>query len=60
MSRDRPALVLGLSDLANLTGGIVFGLSPSDVNAKLPTPAPGMAWGDLPFANEYPDEVRYF
>ena len=60
MSRDRPAYILGSSDLANLTGGIVFGLSPSEVNAKLPVPTPGVEWADLPFANEYPDEVRYF
>lgn len=60
MSRDRPAQVLGSSDLANLTGGIVFGLSPSEVNAKLPSPTPGVEWADLPFAGEYPDEVRYF
>jgi hypothetical protein len=60
MSRDRPAQILGPSDLANLTGGIVFGLSPAEVNAKLPTPTPGIEWIDLPFASEYPDEVRYF
>jgi len=60
MSRDQPAQILGPSDLANLTGGIVFGLSPSEVNAKLPTPTPGVEWIDLPFASEYPDEVRYF
>jgi hypothetical protein len=60
MSRDQPAQILGPSDLANLTGGIVFGLSPAEVNAKLPTPMPGAQWIDLPFASEYPDEVRYF
>lgn len=60
MSLDRSAQSLGPSDLANLTGGIVFGLSPSEVNAKLPTPTPGVEWADLPFASEYPDEVRYF
>ncbi len=60
LSRDQPATNPGPSDLANLTGGIVFGLSPSEVNAKLPTPTPGMDWAELPFANEYPDEVRYF
>ena len=60
MSRDQPAQILGPSDLANLTGGIVFGLSPAGVNAKLPAPAPGVEWIDLPFASEYPDEVRYF
>jgi hypothetical protein len=60
MSRDQPAQLLGPSDLANLTGGIVFGLSPAEVNAKLPAPMPGVEWIDLPFASEYPDEVRYF
>jgi hypothetical protein len=60
MSRERPALSLGQSDLANLTGGIVFGQSPSEANAKLATPTPGVEWADLPFASEYPDEVRYF
>ncbi len=60
MSRDQPAQILGPSDLANLTGGITFGLSPAEVNAKLPTPTPGVEWIDLPFASEYPDEVRYF
>ena len=60
MSRDQPAQILGPSDLANLTGGIVFGMSPAAVNAKLPTQTPGVQWIDLPFASEYPDEVRYF
>jgi hypothetical protein len=60
MSRDQPVQILGPSDLANLTGGIVFGLSPAEVNAKLPSPTPGVEWIDLPFAPEYPDEVRYF
>jgi hypothetical protein len=60
MSRDQPAQILGLSDLANLTGGIVFGLSPAEVNAQLPAPTPGVQWINLPFASEYPDEVRYF
>lgn len=60
MSRDRPTRLFGPSDLANLTGGIVFGLSPAEVNAKLPTPTPGVEWANLPFATEYPDEVRYF
>jgi hypothetical protein len=60
LSRDQPARISGPSDLANLTRGIVFGLSPSEVNAKLPNPTPGVEWIDLPFAPEYPDEVRYF
>lgn len=60
ISRDRPAQIHGPSDLGNLTGGIVFGLSPSEVNARLPTPMPGVESAELPFANEYPDDVRYF
>ena len=60
MSRDRTAHVQSPSDLADLTGGIVFGLSPSEVNAQLPVPTQGVEWADLPFATEYPDEVRYF
>jgi len=60
MSTERPARIFGPSDLSNLTGGIVFGLSPAGVNERLPTPAPGVEWGDLPFANEYPGDVRYF
>jgi hypothetical protein len=60
MSLDRPALMFSPSDLANLTGGIAFGQSPADVNAKLPSPTPGIDWVDLPFANEFPNDVRYF
>jgi hypothetical protein len=60
MTRDRPAQMFSPSDLGNLTGGIMFGLSPVEVNAQLPNPTPGIEWTELPFANEYPDEVRYF
>ena len=60
LSRDRLARSFGPSDLANLTGGIVFGLTPSQVNARLPTPASGIEWASLPSANEYPEDVRYF
>jgi hypothetical protein len=60
MTQGRPALSYSPSDLGNLTGGITFGISPYEVNAKLPTPAPGVEWGDLPFATEYPTDVRYF
>ncbi len=56
----RPALSQTATDFANLTGGIAFGMSPSEVNAHLPEPNPGLSWSGLPLANEYPDEVRYF
>jgi hypothetical protein len=60
MSTERPAQVHGPSDVGRLTGGIVFGLSPNEVNALLPKPAPGFEWAGLPNASEYPDDVRYF
>ena len=60
MSRDRAARLYGASDLGNLTGGIQFGLTPAEVNAKLPASTPGTEWSELPFANEYPEDVRYF
>ena len=56
----RPALQQTAADFANLTGGIAFGMSPGDLNAKLPEPYPGLSWNALALANEYPGEVRYF
>ncbi len=38
----------------------MFGLSPNEVNTKLPTPTPAIDWATLPSASEYPDDVRYF
>jgi hypothetical protein len=55
-----PALQQTATDFANLTGGLAFGMSPTEVNARLPDPYPGLVWSDLPLANEYPGEVRYF
>lgn len=46
--------------MANLTGDIVFGLPPTDVNNLLAEPAPGVAWSKLPAANEFSEDVRYF
>ncbi len=56
----RPALQQTPTDFANLTGGIAFGMSPAEVNARLPDPSPGLSWSELRMANEYPGEVRYF
>jgi hypothetical protein len=56
----RPALPQTAADFASLTGGITFGLSPSQVNARMPERYPNLSWNDLPLANEYPGEVRYF
>jgi len=60
MLSSRPALQQTATDFANLTGGIAFGMSPAEVNARLPEPYPGVSWSGLPTANEYPGEVRYF
>lgn len=56
----RPASQQTASDLANLTAGIVFGLTPADVNTRLPEPALGVSWSSLPTAIEFPEDVRYF
>jgi hypothetical protein len=37
---------------ASLTGGIVFGLSPAEANAKLSKPMPGVEWTCLPVATD--------
>jgi hypothetical protein len=56
----RPALSQTATDFAILTGGLAFGMSPTQVNARLPEPYPGLSWNGLPMANEYPGEARYF
>lgn len=56
----RSALQQTPTDFANLTGGIAFGKSATEINASLPDPLPGLVWNGLPMANEYAGEVRYF
>jgi len=56
----RPAWHQSINDLAVLTGGILFGMSPRDVNTSLPEPTPGLDWAKLPLATEFPEDVRYF
>jgi hypothetical protein len=56
----RPALRQTITDFANLTGGIVFGLKPPEVNTQLPRPMQGFATQSLPLAAEFPEDVRYF
>lgn len=60
MSRFHPGVIQGPTDVANLTGGIVFGLSPGEVDSHMPTPVLGLTWENLPFATEYLSDVRYF
>ncbi|HEY0185722.1 MAG TPA: hypothetical protein VGC09_23205 [Rhodopila sp.] len=60
MLNARPALRQSAADLAGLTGGIAFGMSPQEVNARLPNPYSGLSWEALPAATEYPGDVRYF
>lgn len=60
MLGSRPAWHQSVNDLALLTGGILFGMSPRDVNTALPDPTPGLDWTKLPLATEFPEDVRYF
>jgi hypothetical protein len=60
MLSSRPALQQTARDFAILTGGMAFGMSPAEVNARLPDPYPGVSWTGLPTANEYSGDVRYF
>ena len=60
ITRDRPAQIHGPTELGRLTGGVVWGLSPAQVNARLSAPVGGLDPATLPFANEYPEEIRYF
>jgi len=48
------------TDFGRLTGGILFGMKPQEVNALLAEPIVGVTWNTLPAANEFPEEVRYF
>jgi hypothetical protein len=56
----QPALQQTASDFANLTGGLLFGMSPSALNAKLAEPYAGVSWNALSLANEFPGEARMF
>jgi hypothetical protein len=60
MQSSRLAVHLSLNDLGNLTGGIIFGMTPSVANSMLPDPLPGVSWNTLPAATEFPEDVRYF
>jgi hypothetical protein len=60
MLGSRPALQQTPDDFYHLSGGIAFGMSAVELNARLPDPYPGMSWNALAMANEYPGEVRYF
>jgi hypothetical protein len=55
----RPALQYTATDFANLTGGLAFGMSPTQVNARLADRHPGVSWSELLPANEYPGDVRF-
>lgn len=60
MLMSRPALQQTATDFANLTGGLAFGMTPSQVRARLADPYPGLSVKALPMANEYPGEIWYF
>ena len=56
----RPLLSQTVSDFAAIVDGIVFGMGPAEVNARMPVPAQGVTWTALPQATEFTDDVRYF
>ena len=56
----RPALRQGSYEFSNLTGGVMFGMSPEHVNALLPKPVAGITWTKLTVAGEFTDDIRYF
>lgn len=65
MQWDRDALTVQpnrrqtMTDFANLTGGVLFGMNPGDVNNVLPTQSQGISWSKLPPAREFSDDARY-
>lgn len=60
MLSGRPLFSQTVTDFSALTGGILFGMGPAEVNGRMPNPAKGIVWGVLPSAAEFPDDVRYF
>ncbi len=56
----RPGIRQMPSDFAKLTGGIIFGMQPHEVNALLVDPGLAREWYKLPLAPEFPEDVRYF
>lgn len=50
----------GTADLAQINGGLTFGMTPEQVAATLPGTPPELNWYNLRSARDYPIEVRYF
>jgi hypothetical protein len=55
----QPARRQTMTDFASLTGGILFGMNPGDVNNVLPMQSQGISWSKLPPAREFSDDARY-
>jgi hypothetical protein len=60
MTNGHPLGHQGPSDLAALTGGILFGMQPNIVNTLVPDPTPTLDWADLALVSELTQDVRYF
>ncbi|HVC59094.1 MAG TPA: hypothetical protein VND19_01870 [Acetobacteraceae bacterium] len=46
-------------NLARVTGGLTFGLTPEEVSRRLPDLGANLHWSELPVANEFSEDVRY-
>lgn len=60
MSLTKPSLGQTVTNFGLVSGGMVFGMKPEEVNARLPSPVAGINWTVLPPAAEFIAEVRYF
>jgi hypothetical protein len=60
LSSFHAALHQTIADFTALTGGIAFGMAPSEVNDTLSEHADTVDWQSLSKADEFPDDVRYF
>jgi hypothetical protein len=47
------------NDLAQVMGGLKFGLKPEEVSQYLPTLGAELRWSDLPPAKEFAEDVRF-
>src|SRR6185312_2535416 len=55
-----PALHQTIADFSALTGGVGFGMSPSEVDNALADPLHGVSWDSLPKSADFTDDIRSF
>ncbi|HXT79389.1 MAG TPA: hypothetical protein VN702_07490 [Acetobacteraceae bacterium] len=49
-----------IADFSALTGGVGFGMSPSEVDNALADPLHGVSWDSLPKSADFTDDIRSF